>query len=255
MTSRAYSRYHADRGKSLMGKSQTTSDGSATRLRSSAFLGIKDEPCRLDARASTRSRFFVGIAVASFTLVALLLTGCGDEPAPKPAAEEPAKPAEPAVPEDMQAAALNLLGKETQVLVFGDLAKTGKQQFLAANVVPKTPKNDIPGTIVTRAVIAEETDGKWSELLRCDEYLKNAKGYLALTPLAAVSGWKVQWDQDPVKGIQLYFTPVKTGADKHVLPIGVAWNRATKRYQSLDLTYEHFLMEKASLDTARSVLR
>jgi hypothetical protein len=255
MTSRAYSRYHADRGKSLMGKSQTTSDGSATRLRSSAFLGIKDEPCRLDARASTRSRFFVGIAVASFTLAALLLTGCGDEPAPKPAAEEPAKPAEPAVPEDMQAAALNLLGKETQVLVFGDLAKTGKQQFLAANVVPKTPKNDIPGTIVTRAVIAEETDGKWSELLRCDEYLKNAKGYLALTPLAAVSGWKVQWDQDPVKGIQLYFTPVKTGADKHVLPIGVAWNRATKRYQSLDLTYEHFLMEKASLDTARSVLR
>ncbi len=87
---------------------------------------------------------------------------------------------QPAVPEDMQAAAQNLLGKETQVLVFGDLAKTGKQQFLAANVVPKTPKNDIPGTIVTRAVLAEETDGKWSELLRCDEYLKNAKGYLAL---------------------------------------------------------------------------
>jgi hypothetical protein len=198
---------------------------------------------------------FLGIAAASLTLAALLLTACGDEPAPKPAAEAPAKPAEAAVPEDMQAAALNLLGKETQVLVFGDLAKTGKQQFVAANVVPKTPKNDIPGIIVTRAVIAEETDGKWSELLRCDEYLKNAKGYLALTPLAAVSGWKVQWDQDPVKGIQLYFTPVKTGADKHVLPIGVAWNPATKRYQSLDLTYEHFLMEKPSLDTAKSVLR
>jgi hypothetical protein len=155
----------------------------------------------------------------------------------------------------MQAAAQNLLGKETQVLVFGDLAKTGKQQFLAANVIPKTPKNNIPGTIVTRAVVAEETDGKWSELLRCDEYLKNAKGYLALTPLSAVAGWKVQWDQDPVKGIQLYFTPVKTGADNHVLPIGIAWNPKTQRYQSLDMTYEHFLMEKASLDTARSVLR
>jgi hypothetical protein len=255
MASRAYSRYHADRGKSLMGKSQTTSNGSAPMLRSSAFLGMKDEPCGLDLPVSTRVRFFAVILAASLALAALLLTGCGDEPAPKPAAEEPVKPAEAAVPEDMQAAALNLLGKETQVLVFGDLAKTGKQQFLAANVVPKTPKNDIPGTIVTRAVIAEETDGKWSELLRCDEYLKNAKGYLALTPLAAVSGWKVQWDQDPVKGIQLYFTPVKTGADKHVLPIGVAWNRATKRYQSLDLAYEHFLMEKPSLDTARSVLR
>jgi len=224
-------------------------------LRSSAFLGAKDEPRRLDAAMFRRNRFFVGIVAASLAFATLLLAGCGDEPAPKPAAEQPAKPTESAAPEDMQAAALNLLGKETQVLVFGDLAKTGKQEFLAANVVPKTPKNDIPGTIVTRAVIAEESDGKWSELLRCDEYLKNAKGYLALTPLAAVSGWKVQWDQDPVKGIQLYFTPVKTGADKHVLPIGVAWNPATKRYQSLDLTYEHFLMEKPTLDTARSVLR
>jgi hypothetical protein len=251
MASRAYSGYHADRGKSLMDKSQTTADCSAKVPRSSATCQAKG------ARVAslTRTRRLLGTAAGSLAITALLLAGCGDEPAPKSAAETPAQPAEPAVPEDMQAAATNLLGKETKVLVFGDLAKTGKQQFLAANVVPKTPKNDIPGTIVTRAVIAEETDGKWSELLRCDEYLKNAKGYLALTPLNAVSGWKVQWDQDPVKGIQLYFTPVKTGADKHVLPIGVAWNPATKRYQSLDLTYEHFLMEKPSLDTARSVLR
>ena len=201
-----------------------------------------------------RKRTLVITALSALTLVFAFTTGCSDEPPPK-SAEEPAKPAAPAVPEDMQAAANSLLGKETQVLVFGDLAKTGKQQFLAANVVPKTPKNDIPGTIVTRAVIAEETDGKWSELLRCDEYLKNAKGYLALTPLTQISGWKVQWDQDPVKGIQLYFTPIKGPADTHVLPIGIAWNPATKRYQSLDLTYEHFLMEKPSLDTPRSVLR
>lgn len=200
-------------------------------------------------------RIFLSMAAGSLAFAALLLNGCGDEPAPKPVVETPAKPAEPSVPEDMQAAAQNLLGKETQVLIFGDLAKTGKQQFLAANVVPKTPKNDIPGTIVTRAVLAEEADGKWSELLRCDEYLKNAKGYLALTPLAAVAGWKVQYDQDPVKGIQLYFTPIKGPADPHVLPIGVAWNPATKRYQSLDLSYQHFLMEKPTLDTARSVLR
>lgn len=201
-------------------------------------------------------RFVVlGLAASSLGLASLLLTGCGDDPAPKSSAEEPAKPAAPAVPEDMQTAAQNFLGKETQVLVFGDLAKTGKQQFLAANVVPKTPKNDIPGTIVTRAVLAEETDGKWSELLRCDEYLKNAKGYLALTPLTPVAGWKVQYDQDPIKGIQLYLTPVMGGADKHVMPIGIAWNPATKRYQSLDMTYQHFLLEKASLDTVRSVLR
>jgi len=238
-----------------MDESKTNSDGSVIAPCSHASFHTKHAAGRSHFRAIGSKLFIVGIASSALGLTSFALTGCGDDPAPKPSAEEPAKPAAPAVPEDMQTAAQNFLGKETQVLVFGDLAKTGKQQFLAANVVPKTPKNDIPGTIVTRAVLAEETDGKWSELLRCDEYLKNAKGYLALTPLMAVSGWKVQYDQDPVKGIQLYFTPIKSGADKHVLPIGIAWNPATKRYQSLDMTYEHFLLEKVSLDTARSVLR
>jgi hypothetical protein len=197
----------------------------------------------------------MSIAFAALSC-ATLVASCGDEPAQKPASAEQAKPAAPAVPEEIQGAAETLLGKETQVLVFGDLAKTGKQQFLAANVVPKTPKNDAPGTIVTRAVIAESTDGKWSEVLRCDEHLKNAKGFLALTPLSGVGGWRVQYDQDPVKGIQLYFTPVKVGTDLRTLPpIGIAWNPATKRYQSLDRTYEHFLLESQTLETPRSVLR
>jgi hypothetical protein len=238
-----------------MEKSQTIAECLTKTANLATSFDTKGRPVHCHLPVSGRRRIFLTMAANSLAFFAVLGTGCSDEPAPKPAAEEPAKPAAPAVPEEMQDAATSLLGKETQVLVFGDLAKTGKQQFLAANVVPKTPKNDIPGTIVTRAVLAEETDGKWSELLRCDEYLKNAKGYLALTPLTPISGWKVQWDQDPVKGIQLYFTPIKGPADKHVLPIGIAWNPATKRYQSLDLTYEHFLMEKPSLDTARSVLR
>jgi hypothetical protein len=238
-----------------MDESQTIPDCSTKAPKLRSTTEAKEEMGRTGVGVCTRGRFALKVAAGALAVSALLLFGCGDEPAPKPAAEEPAKPAAPAVPDDMQAAAQNLLGKETQVLVFGDLAKTGNQQFLAANVIPKTPKNNIPGTIVTRAVVAEETDGKWSELLRCDEYLKNAKGYLALTPLQSVAGWKVQYDQDPVKGIQLYFTPVKTGVDAHVLPIGVAWNPATKRYQSLDMTYQHFLMETPSLETARSRLK
>lgn len=206
-------------------------------------------------RAGRGRGIFLGIAAGILAFAALLLAGCGDDPAPKPAAETEAKPAEPAVPDDMQAAAQSLLGKETQVLIFGDLAKTGKQQFLAANVVPKTPKNQLPGTIVTRAVIAENEDGKWTELFRCDEYLKNAKGYLAMTPLTSVGGWRLQYEQDPVKGLQLYVTPIKGVVDPHQLPIGVAWNPATKRYQSLDRTYEHFLMEAPSLESAHSVLK
>jgi hypothetical protein len=182
--------------------------------------------------------------------------GCGEQasgPGANAAAE--AKSGEPAVPEEVQGAAQALLGSETQVLVFGDLAKTGKQQFLAANVVPKTPTNNVPGTIVTRAVIAENSNGKWMELLRCDEYLKNEKGFLGLTPLNGVSGWRVQYEQDAEKGLQVYFTPLKVNGSVHVLPIGVRWNPATKRYQSLDRTYEHFLVEAPSLENARSRLR
>ena len=191
-----------------------------------------------------------------FFVLAALIGGCGEEPASKPAAEAEAKPAAPAVPEDMQAAAQSLLGKETQVLVFGDLSKNGNQQFLAANVVPKTPKTEnLTGTIVTRAVVAENQDGKWTELFRCDEYLKNSKGFLALTPLTAIAGWRIQYEQDPVKGIQLYFTAIQGAPDPHVLPIGVAWNPATKRFQSLDRTYEHFLSESPSLETAKSRLK
>ena len=60
------------------------------------------------------------------------------------------------MPADIQSAADALLGAEAKVLVYGDLAKTGKQQVLVANVVPKTPKDNITGTIVTRAVIARK---------------------------------------------------------------------------------------------------
>ena len=203
-----------------------------------------------------------GLVLKSLQIAALcvicFLSGCGNEsPTTKSEPTPPPKPAEPAVPDDIQAAARSLLGTETQVLQFGDLAKTGKQQFLAANVIPKTPKNNLPGTIVTRAVIAENQDGQWSEILRCDEHLKNAKGYLGLTPLASVTGWRVQYEQDPVKGLQLYFTPLKgTDDDAHVLPIGIRWNPKTKRYQSLDRSYEHFLLESPTMTgTPRSTLR
>jgi len=186
--------------------------------------------------------------------LAILLGGCGAD-APKPAPQAETKPAEPVIPDEIQAAAKALLGSESQVLVFGDLAKNGKQQFVAANVVPKTPTNSLPGTIVTRVVVAESDDGKWTEILRCDEHLKNPKGYLGLTPLAPVTGWRLQFEQNAEKGLQLYFTPLQGTTDSHVLPIAVRWNPATKRYQSLDRTYEHFLLESPALNDARSRLR
>jgi hypothetical protein len=193
-------------------------------------------------------------------LLLLSFSGCGGTEEPKPKAEAAAvapeaKPEAPKVPDDIQEAAKRLLGAETEVLLFGDLAKNGKQQFLAANVVPKTPKNNIPGTVVTRAVVAEEDNGKWTELLHCDEHLKNSKGYLGLTPLDSITGWRLQYEQNAEKGLQLYFTPLKVNGDTHVLPVGVRWNPATKRYQSMDASYEHFLKESATLENVRSTLR
>jgi hypothetical protein len=181
-------------------------------------------------------KFPLKISLAVFSM-ALFLAGCGAD-ASKPADQAAAKPAEPAVPEEIQSAASALLGSESQVLVFGDLAKNGKREFLVANVVPKTPTNNLPGTIITRAVVAEEVDGKWEEVFRCDEHLKNSKGYLGLTPLVPVTGWRLQYEQSADKGLALYFTPLKG-----------------KRYQSLDRTFEHFLPESPSLQDARSVLR
>src|SRR5260370_42406865 len=148
-----------------------------------------------------------------------------------------------------------VLGSESQVLAFGDLAKNGKQEFLAANVVPKTPTNNLPGTIVTRVVVVENTDGKWAEILRCDEHLKNQKGFLGLTPLAPITGWRLQYVQSDEKGLQLYFTPLKGDTDSHVMPIGVRWNKGTKRYQSLTRTDEHFLLENPPMQDPRSSLR
>lgn len=195
-------------------------------------------------------RSFVVSLVLTMTFA---LAACDSQP-PKTVTIEK-KPAEPVVPEEIQDAGKALLGSDAQVLLFGDLAKNGKQQILVANVLPNTPKSVIAGTVITRAVVAENQDGKWVELVRCDEYLKNVKGYLALTPLHPVNGWKLQYEDTPEKGMSLYFTPVKLGSTERTLPIAVRWNPATKRYQSMDQSYQTFLGEAPSLESPRSTLR
>lgn len=209
---------------------------------------------RVISKNQVASRRTIYRSAAVTVLTACFIAGCGGNTQPeKPAAE--VKPPAPAVPEDIQSAADSLLGKETTVLVFGDLAKNGKQEFLAANVVPKSTKNNLPGTIITRAVLGENDNGQWMEILRCDEHLKNSKGFLPGTPIGGVTGWRLAFEQDPEKGLALYFTPLKGAVDTHTLPIGVRFNPETKRYQSLDRSYEHFLNEAGSLSTARSNLR
>jgi hypothetical protein len=189
------------------------------------------------------------------SVLALVLGGCSSE-APRPPEPSAKTPAEPAIPEEYQEAATALLGSDAKVLLYGDLAKNGTKQVLVADVVPNTPKSTVAGTVVTRAVVAQNDEGKWKELLRVDEYLKNGSGYLALTPLNPVTGWKLQYENGANQGMYLYFTPVAAGAsERTALPIAVRWNPEKKRYQSMDMSYQKFLGEAATLENARSRLR
>ena len=116
-------------------------------------------------------------------------------------------PVTPAVPDDIQKAAETALGSETEVLLYGDLAKNGARQILAVNRAKSTPQMTLPGTVITRGVILQNISGTWKEILRCDEHLENPKGFLGNIPLAPVNGWRLQYEQDNDKGLLLYFTP------------------------------------------------
>jgi hypothetical protein len=188
-------------------------------------------------------------------IIALVLSvaACGSEPAKESASAQ--KPAEPAVPPEIQAAAEAVLGSETEVLVFGDLARTGATQALAINRIAKRPENAPPGILLTRGAIISNEAGKWREVFRVDEHLKNPKGFLGATPVAPVTGWRLQYEQDAAKGIQLYFTPLEQPRGGYLLTIGVRWNPKAKRYQSLDRTYERFLGESPALEKLETYLK
>ena len=179
----------------------------------------------------------------------------GTQGNPAEGASTPAAPATPAVPDEIQKAAETALGSETEVLLYGDLAKNGSRQILAVNRIKATPQVTMPGTVITRGVILENTGGTWKEILRCDEHLENPKGFLGNIPLAPVNGWRVQYEQDNEKGLLLYFTPAANPKGARMLPVEVRWNAKVKRYQSMDRNFENFLYELPALETPESQVR
>lgn len=191
------------------------------------------------------------LLAAAMACLLALLAGCGSAPETKPAE----KAAAPAVPQELQDVATAVLGTESEVIVFGDLAHTGQQQALIVNRLAKTPEGAVPGLLVTRAVVVEQDGRKWKEALRCDEHLKNPNGYLGATPLVPVTGWRLQHEQDAEKGLVLYFTPLEMAGASHIPTIGVRWNSKVKRYQSLDRNFEQFLGEVPTLETPTQRLR
>ncbi len=230
-------------------------------MNASGKLELCSSISKLSSVSSLHRDFMKKLAFFAMVVVVTAgVTSCGSsspEPA-KPAntAAAPAAPATPAIPDDVQKAAEKALGSETEVLLYGDLAKNGAQEALAINRMKQNPQGGAPGTVITRAVILQkDAAGNWKEILLCDEHLKNPKGYLGNIPLAPVNGWRLQYEQDPDKGLLLYFTPVSDPKGARALPIEVRWNAKVKRYQSLDRTFENFLGELPSLETPESQIR
>src|SRR5712675_1145086 len=119
-------------------------------------------------------------------VAAFLLVGCKSANPTTPTAAAAASV--PAAPESQQIAEA-VLGKQAEVIAHGDLARNGSEQLLVVNRFDSTARAKVQpahstAIFVTRAVIVEKNDGKWTELLRCDEHLKNPRGYLAGAPAA-----------------------------------------------------------------------
>jgi hypothetical protein len=83
-------------------------------------------------------------------------------------------------------------------------------------------------------------------VFRCDEHLKNPRGFLAGTPTGAVSSWELRWNQDAEHGLTLYLTPAMKGSGVE-RRTRVRWNGAVKRYQTMD-DKQNFLGETSALE-------
>jgi hypothetical protein len=204
-----------------------------------------------------------------FGLLALGLAGChlAQEAAP---AEVTADPPRADLVDEARKVAEASLGKQAKVLAHGNLALNGREQVLAANPLSKggaTGEGESTETLipVTRAAVLEKNDGKWSQVLLCDEHLKNPEGYLGGSPVGRVSWWGLEYRQDPKEGLEMKFTPAERldtvyghpdqSSGPKVASFDVRWNKSAKRYQSFDQSHERFLSEVPSLDIPQSILK
>src|SRR3989442_13675180 len=146
------------------------------------------------------------IAVTLFFCTLALLVP-STQPAPPQLAAAPPNLGVPAAPPEITSVAQSMLGSEAEVLVFGDLAHTGRQQVLAINRLAKTPASADPGILVTRAALAENNGGKGVGGFRWDEHLKNPRRFLGGAPITPVAGRGPQIHADTERGLELYFPP------------------------------------------------
>ncbi len=196
----------------------------------------------------------------------LLFAGCRSEPQVSP--EGAAVKAETAgAASDARGVAEKSLGKQAEILAQGDLALNGLEQVLVVNRFSPGAADGVKSAavFVVRAAVLQRDGGRWSEVLLCDEHLKNPYGYLGRSPAGRVNGWRLEFMQDAKVGMKMKFTPAEnvnrtngnTEQDsEQIYPtFDVRWNKNAKRYQAFDQSHERYLSEIPSLETPQSILR
>ncbi len=213
------------------------------------------------------SRLRAAAGMLSWT-IALFMAGCGT--AQQPPAEDKAAAEAARAANEARGVAEASLGKQAEILAQGDLALNGREQLLVANrfsTGAQAGKGEANSSaiFVTRAAVLEKNDGKWSQILLCDEHLKNANGYLGGAPKARITGWQLEYKQDAKDGLQMSFAPAENfngdptnagqvSEQKHSV-FHVRWNKSVKRYQGFDPSQERYLSEIPTLETPESLLK
>jgi hypothetical protein len=202
-------------------------------------------------------------------VLAVVLAGCHSARQVTPT-EVTAAPQSADEVDEARGVAEATLGKQAEILARGNLALNGREQLLVVNrfstgrVAGEGSANPSP-ILITRAAILENNGGKWSEVLLCDEHLKNPNGYLGGSPAGRVTGWRLEFRQDAMEGLEIKFTPAERFDADHVNAdqnsaqtyptFDVRWNKSAKRYQSFDQSHERYLSEVPSLETPQSILK
>ena len=216
-------------------------------------------------------------AQSGLVLAALLLAGCKPSAQTTPA-EAAAPPAAPDTIAESQSVAEAVLGKQAEVVAHGDLARNGMEQVVVVNRTDRSkpiqvisggssgspsgsPSGNSAEMLITRAVIVQKNNEKWAEVLRCDEHLKNPRGYLGGSSTAPATGWRLKISKDTQTGLELRFTPADAGQgltsedETGTRTMVVRWNTNTKRYQSLDQSHREYQGEIPALETPQSILK
>ena len=213
-------------------------------------------------RVVLRGVILRNLSISVLGIALAVCSACGSQPdsnsatstAPGSAAPA-ATPTVPQVPQDLQDAAVAIFGNEAEILVHGDLVHNGLDQMLVINRLHKPGQGVVAGTLLTRLTVIENDDGKWKQILLCDEHLKNPAGFLGGAPIQDVSVWRLQYEQNPDKGLLLFFTPYSQKPADNPTTTEVAWNPRVKRYQAMDRTFTHFLGESTMIEEPQRELK